>query len=141
MGERGAISRSWSRPRRNSSSAIPPEGRLTFVNELYCPYSSGRPREALLSPSWNDYEAVVALEDRARHDELIDSPTPDHPSGTIELQAVMPDGSRQSSNGATSASSTLPVASWGFRPSRDVAERRRGQQCIMSRSGVRHGSD
>ena len=35
-----------------------PEGRLTFVNEAYCRYL-GKTREELLSPSWNDYDAVV----------------------------------------------------------------------------------
>ena len=68
-----------------------PDGILTFVNEAYSRYV-GSPREFMLRGDWNDFE-LIADEDRERHDRHLAALTPEQPTASMELRAVLPDGS------------------------------------------------
>jgi PAS domain S-box-containing protein len=106
-----------------------PEGRLTFVNEAFCRYT-GLTREEMLAPGWNDYD-LIAPDDRERHGRFVASLTPATPSGTIEIQAILPDGRRRieqwSSVGVFDAEGRLvEIQAVG----RDVTERRAAEEAL-----------
>ncbi|MGE3294442.1 MAG: PAS domain S-box protein, partial [Geminicoccaceae bacterium] len=106
-----------------------PDGLLTFVNEAFCRYT-GRTREEMLSPGWNDYD-LIAPEDRERHDRFVASLTPEHPVGTIEIAAILPDGRRRTEQWSSvgvfdDAGKVVEIQAVG----RDVTERRQAEHAL-----------
>jgi PAS domain S-box-containing protein len=70
-----------------------PDGSLTFVNEAYCRYV-GRSRQQMLEGSWNDLD-MIATEDRERYERHLHALTPDRPTASIEIRAILPDGAER----------------------------------------------
>ncbi len=69
------------------------DGSLTFVNQAYCRYV-GKTRQEMLEAGWNELD-MIAPEDRARYEEHLLALEPDRATASIEIRAILPDGSER----------------------------------------------
>jgi PAS domain S-box-containing protein len=68
-----------------------PDGRTTFANDAYCRYM-GMDMAQLAGIEFSLFDNVHP-DDRARHDRHVAALTPAHPTDTLVIRTVMPDGS------------------------------------------------